>query len=83
MKTKLLLQSFIVCAMTFTSVAQDTDDSYKLLFIGIDGVRSDALQQQITNGNAPNIKSIMDAGLYTFDSWHLGVTSSGRPGRTC
>jgi hypothetical protein len=77
MKTKLLLQSFIACAMTFTSVAQDTDDSYKLLFIGIDGCRSDALQQQITNGNAPNIKSIMDVGLYTFDSWHLGITSSG------
>lgn len=77
MKTKFLLKSFIACAITFSAAAQDADDSYKLLFIGIDGVRSDALKQQITNGNAPNIKSIIDSGLYTFDSWHLGVTSSG------
>ncbi|WP_300665348.1 alkaline phosphatase family protein [Fluviicola sp.] len=62
---------------SFLSYSQDADDTYKLLFIGVDGVRSDALQQQITNGNAPNIKSIFDAGMSTYDSWNMGTTSSG------
>lgn len=45
----------------------------KALFIGIDGVRSDALQQ----ANTPNIDQLTTEGIYTYDSWHLGVTSSG------
>lgn len=45
----------------------------KALFIGIDGVRSDALQI----ANTPNIDSLTDSGIYSYDSWHLGVTSSG------
>ena len=45
----------------------------KALFIGIDGVRSDALQQ----ANTPNMDALMANGIFTFDSWHLGVTSSG------
>ncbi len=48
-------------------------DERKLLFIGIDGVRSDALQQ----ANTPVMDSLMANGISTFDSWHLGVTSSG------
>lgn len=77
MKTRILLTSFLAAVSINTSFAQDTSNEYKLLFIGIDGVRSDALQQQISNGNANNIKGIIDSGLYTFDSWHLGITSSG------
>lgn len=77
MKTKQLLVGLTTVLLGFTGLAQDTDDQYKVLFIGIDGVRSDALQQQMNDGNAPNLKAMFDAGLYTFDSWHLGVTSSG------
>lgn len=45
----------------------------KAMFIGIDGVRSDALQI----ANTPNIDELNQHGIYTYDSWHLGVTSSG------
>ncbi len=74
---KSLILGFGAMVLGFTGFAQDADDEYKLLFIGIDGVRSDALQQQMNNGNAPNLKEMFDTGLFTFDSWHLGVTSSG------
>ena len=57
--------------------AQDPQDEYKLLFIGIDGVRADALQQLMDEGLAPNMEALFETGTYTFDSWHLGVTSSG------
>lgn len=45
----------------------------KALFIGIDGVRSDALQQ----ANTPNLDSLFATGISTYESWNLGVTSSG------
>lgn len=45
----------------------------KVLFIGIDGLRSDALQK----ANTPNMDQLMKEGTYTFTSWHLGITSSG------
>ncbi len=75
---KQLLLSFGAMVIGFSAFAQtDADDEYKLLFIGIDGVRSDALQQQMNAGAAPNLKDMFDNGLFTFDSWHLGITSSG------
>lgn len=58
-------------ASGFVATAQTKEP--KVLFIGIDGVRSDALDQ----ANVPTMDSLMNAGLYTFDSWHCGVTSSG------
>ncbi len=45
----------------------------KVLFIGIDGLRSDAFQQ----ANTPVMDSLRNVGLYTWDSWHLGITVSG------
>lgn len=45
----------------------------KVLFIGIDGVRYDALKQ----ANTPNIDDLSKNGLFTYDSWHCGITSSG------
>lgn len=45
----------------------------KVLLIGIDGTRSDALQA----ANTPNIDSLIATGAYTFDSWHTGITVSG------
>lgn len=45
----------------------------KVLIIGIDGTRSDALQQAST----PTIDSIVANGLYTWNAWHCGITVSG------
>ena len=43
------------------------------MLIGIDGCRSDALQQ----ANTPNIDGLLSSALYSFDSWHTGITFSG------
>lgn len=58
------------CLMCFTSTASQ---SRKVLIIGIDGCRSDALQQAST----PYLDSLISTSLYTYDSWHCGITISG------
>ncbi|MFN8277317.1 MAG: alkaline phosphatase family protein [Chitinophagales bacterium] len=45
----------------------------KVLFIGIDGCRSDAFQQ----ANTPSLDAIIPNSLFTYDSWHTGITWSG------
>lgn len=45
----------------------------KVLVIGIDGVRSDALLQ----ANTPNIDSLTAEGTFTYTSWHVRTTLSG------
>lgn len=45
----------------------------KVLIIGLDGVRSDALQA----ANTPNLDRLIANGFYTYDSWCLGITVSG------
>jgi hypothetical protein len=45
----------------------------KVMIIGIDGCRSDALQQ----ANTPNIDALLPNALYTYDAWHTGITISG------
>lgn len=45
----------------------------KVLIIGIDGTRSDALQQ----ANTPNIDNLLLNGFYTFNAYHCGITVSG------
>lgn len=69
MKTSLLTM--------FTSVLLGTalcaQPEKKVLFIGIDGLRYDALDQ----ATMPTLDSLQNAGLYTYDSWHLGITMSG------
>lgn len=45
----------------------------KVLIIGIDGTRSDAFQQ----ANTPNMDALLANSLYSFDSWHTGITWSG------
>lgn len=66
-KFTLLLLS--ICFLT----AVNAQNNPKALFIGIDGVRSDALQQ----ANTPNLSALFNNGIATYDSWNLGVTSSG------
>lgn len=45
----------------------------KVLLIGIDGCRSDAFQQ----ANTPHLDGLITNGLFTYDSWHVGITWSG------
>ena len=65
------LLSLLVCLTINQTVLAQNEK--KVLFIGIDGVRSDALLE----ANTPNLDGLMNVGLFTFDSWHLGITSSG------
>jgi hypothetical protein len=44
----------------------------KVLFIGIAGIRSDALQK----ANTPVIDNVIANGFYTYTSWHRGHTLS-------
>jgi len=71
--TKFLTGALLIGSTLSLSAQTGTVKKPKVLFIGIDGVRSDALQQ----ANTPNIDTLMAHGLYTFDSWHCGATSSG------
>ena len=45
----------------------------KVLIIGMDGVRSDALQQ----ANTPNIDALISNSFFTYESYHRGITVSG------
>jgi len=56
-----------------TTVVSFASQKRKVLMIGIDGTRADALQA----ANTPNIDSLIATGAYTFDSWHTGITVSG------
>ncbi len=69
MKIKHLLTSFIVL-IALGAMAQQTR---KVLVIGIDGTRSDALQQ----ANTPNLDGLIANGLYTWNAYHCGITVSG------
>ncbi len=69
-----MLQKFyatlFVCIFSFSLYASQ---ARKVLIIGIDGTRSDALQQ----ANTPNLDALIANGLYTYDAWHCGITVSG------
>jgi hypothetical protein len=62
----LLLAAFLV------NVAQ-ASQKRKVLIIGMDGVRTDALQQ----ANTPHLDNLIAGGFYTYESWHEGITVSG------
>lgn len=70
MKTLRLL---LILMLTTLSVSLYASQTRKVLIIGIDGCRSDALQQAHT----PNIDSLIAHGLYSWDVYHLGITISG------
>ncbi|MCI5083650.1 MAG: alkaline phosphatase family protein [Saprospiraceae bacterium] len=73
MKERILQWTLLLLCVALMTPAMGQQKERKALFIGIDGVRSDALQQ----ANTPNIDALTQDGLYSYDSWHLGVTSSG------
>jgi len=62
----------LLIAALLVNVAQ-ASQKRKVLIIGMDGVRTDALQQ----ANTPNIDNLIAGGFYTYESWHEGITVSG------
>jgi hypothetical protein len=63
----------IVCTLLLLTMLNSAEGrDRKVLFIGIDGVRSDAL----IKANTPTMDSIFQAGFFTYTSWHLGITVS-------
>ncbi len=67
---KLHLLFVLLLAMSVSAMATQ---KRKVLFIGIDGTRSDALQ----SANTPNIDALIAHGAYSYDAWCLGITVSG------
>ncbi len=57
----------------FVTSAAIASQTRKVLIIGIDGVRTDALQL----ANTPNIDGLIAGGFSTYESWHTGITVSG------
>ncbi len=68
MKKLYTLLSLVLCF----SLAHASQNR-KVLIIGIDGTRSDALQK----ANTPNIDTLLPNALYSYDSWHTAITWSG------
>jgi hypothetical protein len=65
--------SLVIMLLLFVATAATATQKRKVLLIGIDGVRSDALQL----ANTPNLDSLIAHGAYTYDSWCAGITISG------
>lgn len=67
------MKKSLLVALAAVFALQTSAQEKKVLFIGVDGVRSDALQQ----ANTPTWDSLCASGLYTYTSWHVGITVSG------
>jgi len=72
MKQVMTLLLLLVVSMTALH-AQTVTHTRKVLIIGIDGTRPDALQKAKT----PHIDGLLASSLYTFNGWHCGITMSG------
>lgn len=66
---------FLLCLLQLLlfSVHAQVTKTRKVLIIGIDGTRPDALQKAKT----PNIDGLLSTSLFTFNGWHCGITMSG------
>jgi hypothetical protein len=62
-----------ILLLLFIATTVSATQKRKVLIIGIDGVRSDAL----IKANTPVIDSIVANGTYTFTAYHMGITVSG------
>ncbi|MCF8277037.1 MAG: alkaline phosphatase family protein [Flavobacteriales bacterium] len=67
------MKQFLLTILSITLISSLQAQEKKVLFIGVDGVRSDALQQ----ANTPTWDSLTSVGLYTYTSWHVDITVSG------
>jgi hypothetical protein len=72
-QTIFIMKKSLLVAVAALFAIQLSAQQRKVLFIGVDGVRSDALIQ----ANTPTWDSLCAAGLYTYTSWHVGITVSG------
>lgn len=63
----------IVALILFIQMHGSASQPRKVLIIGIDGTRSDALQ----NANTPTIDGILTNSFFTYEAWHHGITISG------
>jgi len=61
------------CMLVMLSSLAYASQRRKVLILGLDGLRSDALQQAVS----PNLDALIANGFYTYDSWCLGITVSG------
>jgi predicted AlkP superfamily pyrophosphatase or phosphodiesterase len=76
MKNKITLTALLL--VLFASVfAGAGGHKRKVLIIGIDGCRADALKLEMDSGHAPHLDSLAKNGFYTMDSWHEDITWSG------
>lgn len=60
-------------ALAVLAFAANSSQKRKVLIFGLDGIRSDALQL----ANTPNIDTLIATGVFTYDSWNMGITVSG------
>jgi hypothetical protein len=67
------MKKFTIIALALLSNLAIFAQNRKVLIIGIDGTRSDALQQ----ANTPNIDAIISQSFFTYESYHRGITVSG------
>jgi hypothetical protein len=63
----------IAALFVLTSFSMLASQKRKVLIFGLDGFRSDALQLAKT----PNMDALIATGVYTYDSWNMGITVSG------
>ncbi|HWB63890.1 MAG TPA: alkaline phosphatase family protein, partial [Chitinophagales bacterium] len=69
-----LFTSLLLALILFSTLNIEASQKRKVLFIGIDGTRADALQQAHT----PYIDSLFASpGLSTYNAWCAGITISG------
>lgn len=63
------------CAGSAASGPGNTNDfgGKRVLIIGIDGLRSDMLQQQVTAGHVPNIAGLINNGTVTWSAYAGGT----------
>ena len=65
--------------LTFLLLSPFIYSQNKVLIIGIDGCRPDALQQ----ANTPNIDQFLSNSIYSWDALNDGITISGPVGLPC
>lgn len=76
MKSKITL-TLMLALVSLSLLAGSGGHKRKVLIIGVDGTRADALVQEIDSGHAPNLGWLANNGFYSFDTWHLDITWSG------
>jgi len=67
---KIIISLLVFFTTAFQCISQK---QHKVLILGIDGCRSDALEL----ANTPTIDSLKSTGIFSYTSWHLGKTKSG------